>query len=69
MNDGNWLGLIHLELDSQTFTYELYNEYMDEHHSISDGIWDELDTEKTAFFVQSLIENPVLPRNKDGVLY
>lgn len=69
VNDGNWLGLIHLELDSQNFTYELYDGYMDEHHSVSDDIWTELDTEKTVFFVQSLIDNPVLPRNAGGILY
>lgn len=68
VNDGNWLGYIHLDIVNQTFSYEFYDELNDEFLSIPE-IWKELDIEKTEFFVKSLIENPVLPRNINGDLY
>lgn len=68
VNDGNWLGYIHLDVVNMTFSYELYDELNDEFLSIPE-IWDKLDIEKTEFFVQSLIDHPVLPRNINGMLY
>lgn len=67
-NDANWLGVIHLDLKNNTFYWDFYDEIEGEECSLPD-VWDELDLEKTKFFVDALIENPVLPRNKDGILY
>ena len=63
-----WYGRLALDITTGKFTYWLTDIVENEMCSVAD-VWPELEISKTEFFIRSLIEKPVLPRNKDGILY
>lgn len=67
-HDSNWLSYIHLDLKDNTFYYNFYDEVDGEHFTIPQ-VWGVVDIDKAGFTVDALIENPALPRNKNGILY
>lgn len=66
--DVDWHGYIHFNFKNNTFNYDFYDKRDNERFSVA-YVWDRIEIDRAEFFVDALIENPVLPRNKDGILY